>query len=270
VKRDHLKPIALTIAGSDPSGGAGIQADLKTFHQFGVYGEAVITLVTVQNTTHISHVEAMSPQLVIEQIRVVVDDIPPHAAKLGALGTREIVEALAREAGQFRFPLVIDPVMISKHGAPLMTREAREAVRNLLIPRAALLTPNLPEASLLAGIEINGLDAMREAARRLQDLGAKAVLVKGGHLSGVATDILYFEGEFLEFSSERIETRHTHGTGCTYSAAITACLAMGDSLPDAVRRAKAFITSAIRTNPGLGHGCGPVNHHAPVPVLSHR
>lgn len=151
-----------------------------------------------------------------------------------------------------------------------MTREAREAVRDLLIPRADLLTPNLPEASLLAGIEINGVDDMREAARLLHALGAKAVLVKGGHLAGVATDILYFEGEFLEFSSDRIDTQHTHGTGCTYSAAITACLAIGETLPDAVRRAKAFITAAIRTNPGLGHGCGPVNHHACVPVLSHK
>ncbi len=259
-------PIALSIAGSDPCGGAGIQADLKTFHQFGVYGEAVITLLTVQNSEHVSHVEPLSPHLVIDQIRAVVDDIPPNAAKLGALGTREIVEALALEAGKFPFPLVIDPVMISKHGAPLMTRDAREAVRDLLIPRAALLTPNLAEASLLAGMEIDGLEDMRVAAARLHDMGAEAVLVKGGHLAGVATDILYFDGKFLEFAAERINTRHTHGTGCTYSAAITACLAIGEAIPDAVRRAKAYIHQAILTNPGLGHGAGPVNHHAAVPA----
>jgi hydroxymethylpyrimidine/phosphomethylpyrimidine kinase len=263
-----VKPIALTIAGSDPCGGAGIQADLKTFHQFGVYGEAVITLITVQNTQHVAHVEPLLPQLVIDQIDAVLDDIPPHAAKLGALGTREIVEAVALAAGQFQFPLVIDPVMISKHGAPLMTREAREAVRDMLVPRATLLTPNLAEASLLAGIEISGLDDMREAAKRLHDMGAEAVLVKGGHLAGVATDILYFDGKFLEFSADRIDTRHTHGTGCTYSAAITACLAIGEALPDAVRRAKAFITAAILTNPGFGEGAGPLNHHAAVPVRS--
>jgi hydroxymethylpyrimidine/phosphomethylpyrimidine kinase len=258
-------PVALTIAGSDPSGGAGIQADLKTFHQFGVYGEAVITLVTVQNTMGVERVQCLPADLVIAQIRAVLADIRPAAAKTGALGNRELVEAVAALAGDFDFPLVVDPVMISKHGAPLVEAEAREAIAARLVPRAYLLTPNLAEAAALTGIEVQDAGGMRRAAERLASMGARAVLVKGGHLSGCSTDVLFAAGEFHEFPSERIATRHTHGTGCTYSAAIAAELARGAPLVAAVARAKAFITEAIRTNPGLGRGAGPVNHHAPVP-----
>ena len=182
-------PVALTIAGSDPSGGAGIQADLKTFHQFGVYGEAVITLVTVQNTLGVQRVECLPADLVTEQIRAVLDDIRPAAAKTGALGNRELVEAVAALAVEFDFPLVVDPVIISKHGAPLVEAGAIEAIAARLVPRAFLLTPNLAEASALAGVEVQDASGMRRAAERLAAMGAHAVLVKGGHLSGDSTDL---------------------------------------------------------------------------------
>ena len=258
-------PVALTIAGSDPSGGAGIQADLKTFHQFGVYGEAVITLITVQNTVGVERVECLAAELVVQQIRAVLADIRPAAAKTGALGNRELVEAVAALAGDFDFPLVVDPVMISKHGAPLVEAEARDAIAKLLVPRAYLLPPNLAEAEALTGIQVEDAGGMRRAAERLASMGAQAVLVKGGHLSGCAIDVLFAGGEFHEYPAERIPTRNTHGTGCTYSAAIAAELARGTPLVAAIARAKAFITEAIRTNPGLGRGSGPVNHHARLP-----
>jgi len=255
--------VALSIAGSDPSGGAGLQADLKTFHRLGVYGEAVVTLITVQNTHGVTRVEVMAPDLVLEQIHAVCCDIPPHAAKIGALGNQAVVEAVAAAAASFTFPLVIDPVMISKHGAPLIEEAAQRALAACLIPRAFLLTPNLEEATILAGFPVNDLTSMRKAAEKLASLGAKNVLVKGGHLLGDAVDVL-FEPQhgFREFSTPRIASKHTHGTGCTYSAAITAELAKGLALRDAIGNAKRFITEAIRTAPGLGSGTGPLNHHA--------
>ena len=256
--------VALTIAGSDPSGGAGIQADLKTFHQFGVYGEAAITLLTVQNTTGVDRVECVDPGLVVEQVRAVLRDIPPTAAKTGALGNRGIIEAIAELAREFRFPLVVDPVMVSKHGASLLAQDAVDALRSQLLPNAFLLTPNLEEAAILAGMEVRDLASMKAAAEKLVGLGARSVLVKGGHLSGDAVDILLRQGQWMEYREPRIPTAHTHGTGCTYSAAITALLAMGLDLPAAVARAKNYISEAIRTNPGLGSGSGPVNHHAKI------
>lgn len=261
-----MKPIALTIAGSDPSGGAGIQADLKTFHQFGVYGEAVITLLTIQNTQRVDAVECLLPGFVLQQIEAVISDIPPAAAKTGALGTKDIVEAVADAAGSFKFPLVVDPVMISKHGAPLIAEEARRAVLEVLLKRAFLVTPNLHEAEALTGDRVRNVTDMLEAARKLRRHGARNVVVKGGHLEGgKSTDVLLAEdGSVHLYPGERIDTPHTHGTGCTYSAAITAGLASGLQLPAAVERAKRFITEAIRSNPGLGHGSGPVNHHAPA------
>jgi hydroxymethylpyrimidine/phosphomethylpyrimidine kinase len=257
-----LRATALTIAGSDPSGGAGIQADLKTFHQHGVYGEAVITLLTVQNTRSVSRVEVLDPQLVMDQIRAVIHDIPPQAAKTGALGSSAVIEAVAREAASFTFPLVVDPVMISKHGAPLMHAEAQSATRQLLLPVTFLLTPNLYEAAILTGSTVESIADMQRAAERLSAMGCKSVLVKGGHLGGVPTDVLLTDGEFHEFTVERIETSHTHGTGCTYSAAIVAGLAKGMGLVDAVAHAKSYITRAIQTNEGRGGGSGPVNHFA--------
>jgi len=256
-------PVALTIAGSDPSGGAGLQSDLKTFHRFGVYGEAVVTLITVQNTRGVTRVSTLDPGLVAAQIQAVLEDIPPQAAKVGALGSREIVEAVGREAARFAFPLVVDPVMISKHGARLIDEAATRTLIETLIPRAFLLTPNLDEAAALTGLSVEDRDGMVRAAQKLASFGAANVLVKGGHLSGDALDLLYLSsGEIHEFTAARIETRHTHGSGCTYSAAITAELAKGTPLVEAVARAKAFITEAIRTAPGLGAGNGPLNHHA--------
>ncbi len=255
--------VALTIAGSDPSGGAGIQADLKTFHRFGVYGEAVVTLIAVQNTRGVTRVERLPADLVIDQIRAVFEDIPPHAAKTGALGSKEVVAAVADCLAGFDFPLVIDPVMISKKGARLLDDPAAQVFIERLIPRAFLLTPNLDEAAALTGYIVDDRDSMLRAGEKLIALGAANVLVKGGHLTGDALDILLTgSGEVHEFTAARIATAHTHGSGCTYSAAITAGLAKQVPLVDAVRAAKEFVTRAILSNPGLGSGQGPLNHHA--------
>ncbi len=260
-----MAPIALTIAGSDPSGGAGIQGDLKTFHQWGLYGQAVVTLITVQNSLRLSRVEALPAGLVGEQIAALLEDCPPAAAKTGALGSSAIVETVARMASTFQFPLVVDPVMASTHGPLLLPADTIEALIACLLPRAALVTPNLPEAEALTGMAVRTTADMRLAACRLHQMGARAVLVKGGHLEGDAIDVLLDSAGFREFAATRIPTRHTHGTGCAYSAAITAGLARGLALADAVARAKEFISQAIRTNPGLGRGAGPVNHFAEVP-----
>jgi len=249
--------VALTIAGSDPSGGAGLQADLKTFQAFGVYGTSVVTVVTVQNTVRSSRVEALDAGLVGEQLDAVLEDIPPSAIKTGALGTAAIVEAVA--ARQFGCPLVIDTVMVGKHGGLLIDRGAREALVRLLFPKADLVMPNLDEVRELIGMEVRDIPQMKDAARHVADLGPASVLVKGGHMEGPeAVDILWHAGEFLELRSPRIESRHTHGTGCVYSAAITAGLALGHPLTEAARGAKAFIHTAIRTAPGLGAGNGPL------------
>jgi hydroxymethylpyrimidine/phosphomethylpyrimidine kinase len=257
-------PVALTIAGSDPSGGAGIQADIKTFHQLGVYAMSVVTLVTVQNTRGVKAVEVLSADLVEAQLDAVLEDIPPLAAKTGALGDEAIVSAVARRAAGFSFPLVVDPVMVGKHGQPLLTERARAVLARELLPCASLVTPNLLEAGVLAGMSVNNLDAMEEAASRIAALGARAVLIKGGHLADDATDVLYWKEGIRRFSSPRVETKHTHGTGCTFSAAITAGLAQGLTLPQAIERAKEFITLALQSPPGLGHGSGPVNHHVVI------
>jgi len=255
-------PVALSIAGSDPSGGAGIQADLKTFHQHKVYGMAVITLLTAQNTRGVRAVYVMKPAQVIRQLEAVLEDIMPQAAKTGALGDDKLLRAVARAARQFKFPLVVDPVMISKHGAPLLKRNAVRVFIKELLPHAALVTPNLCEAEVLSGIKVRDPASMEKAARIIAGFGPQAVLVKGGHLEGEALDLFYQDGRVRFFRAPRIKTRHTHGTGCTYSAAITAELAKGNSLLAAVSSAKKFITRAIRTSPGLGQGMGPVNHFA--------
>jgi hydroxymethylpyrimidine/phosphomethylpyrimidine kinase len=264
-RQGGMAPVALTIAGSDPSGGAGIQADLKTFHQFRVYGQAVITLLTVQNSLGVSRVEVLAADLVAEQIAALLEDMPPAAVKTGALGSAAVVEAVSGMASAFRFPLVVDPVIIGKHGQPLLSSEACTTLRDRLLPMAALVTPNLPEAEALTGMTIRTAGDMRQAAFRLHKLGARAVLVKGGHFEGEALDVLFDGAQWHEFSAPRISTGHTHGTGCTHSAAITAGLARGLPLGEAVERAKEFISEAIRSNPGLGHGAGPVNHFAEAP-----
>ena len=257
-----MLPVALTIAGSDPSGGAGIQADLKTFHHLRVYGTSAITLLTVQNTVSVTHVEVLSADLVTKQINAVLADIPPAAAKTGALGSAEVVRAVALLAREFKFPLVVDPVMISKHGARLISPEAEEALRKELLPQAYLVTPNIPEAELLCGMEIKDQADMLRAARRLCALGCNAVLIKAGHLDGPPVDLLLEGDEVTRFTGTRIESRHTHGTGCTLSAAITANLALGLPLVESVDRAKRFVQAAIESAPALGHGHGPLNHWA--------
>ena len=255
-----MPPVALTIAGSDPSGGAGIQADLKTFHRFGVYGAAVVTLITVQNTHGVSRIETLAPDLVAEQVGAVVCDMAPAAAKTGALGTAEVIEAVVELAAFFTFPLVVDPVMISKHGARLISADAEQTLKNRLLPLAFLLTPNIPEAEALTGMTIRCEEDMRRSAERLLDFGAKAVLIKGGHLAGEPVDVLRWNGPPRSFAGVRVRSPHTHGTGCTLSAAITAGLAHGKNLPDAIVEAKQFVQRAIEQAPGLGHGAGPLNH----------
>lgn len=256
-----MTPVALSIAGSDPSGGAGIQADLKTFHRLETYGEAVVTLITVQNTRTVDRVEVLDASLVRQQIDAVVSDIPPGAAKTGALGSAAIVTQVAEAAASFPFPLVVDPVLFSSKGTPLLDAEGNAAMVELLLPRAFLLTPNLAEAAALAGFPVTDLASMRRAAEALATRGPKNVLIKGGHLPGEAVDVLFTSGGRMdEFAATRIKTTNTHGTGCTYSAAITAELAKGRTLPDAVARAKTFITRAIQWAPGLGSGNGPLNH----------
>ncbi len=259
-----MMPVALTIAGSDPTGGAGLQADLKTFHQFGVYGEAVATLITVQNSQRVSRVEVLAADLVRQQIEALLEDIPPAAAKTGALGSAAIVRALAEAARHFDFPLVVDPVLVSTQGPPLLAPKALRLLAEELIPLVTLVTPNVPEATALTGLAINDMEDARRAALRLHEMGARAVLLKGGHLPGDPVDLLFDGSAWHEFAAPRISTLHTHGTGCAYSAAITACLARGIALPEAVARAKRWLTEAIRTNPGLGRGAGPINHHAAI------
>ncbi|MEP7354615.1 MAG: bifunctional hydroxymethylpyrimidine kinase/phosphomethylpyrimidine kinase [Acidobacteriota bacterium] len=260
-------PIALTIAGSDPSGGAGIQADLKTFHRFQVYGEAAISLITVQNTRGVTRVEVLSPELVRQQIEAVLQDIPPNAVKTGALGNRAVVEAVAEaltESVRGRgLPLVVDPVMMSSQGESLLDPDAKQAMIERLLPITFVFTPNLDEATALVGFPIKDLGLAKRAAKVLLEMGPRNILIKGGHFPGDAIDLLLLEnGDFRLLTAEKIDSRHTHGTGCTYSAAITAGLASGASLLDSATAAKLFITKAISSAPGLGEGHGPLNHFA--------
>ena len=259
-----MTAVALSIAGSDSSGGAGIQADLKTFQRFGVYGASALTLVTAQNTVGVQEVELLRPELVERQIAAVVEDLDVGATKTGALGSAELVRVVAHAIERHGLsPLVVDPVMISKHGDALLEKDAVEALKRLLFPLATLVTPNLHEAGALLGRPVENEARMRDAARALTELGAGAALVKGGHLPGSeAVDLLYDGAEFLRLAAPRVETQHTHGTGCTYAAALTALLARGEPLAAAAREAKDFITRAIQSAPGLGHGHGPVNHQA--------
>ncbi|MDP1922644.1 MAG: bifunctional hydroxymethylpyrimidine kinase/phosphomethylpyrimidine kinase [Myxococcales bacterium] len=257
-----MSPTALTIAGSDPSGGAGLQADLKTFHQHGVYGMAVVSLLTVQSTRGVTRVDPVSAELLAQQLDHLLADLTPGAAKTGALGNAALVEVVAARAKAFSFPLVVDPVMISKHGHPLIDASAVTAVKERLLPVSFLLTPNTQEAAALTGRTVETLAQAKDAAKALAQLGAKHVLVKGGHLDGAPIDVLLTEGTLHELHAERIDTKHTHGTGCTYSAAIVARLALGAPLLAAVTDAKAWLTRAIATAPGIGSGIGPVNHFA--------
>jgi hydroxymethylpyrimidine/phosphomethylpyrimidine kinase len=265
-----MAPVALTIAGSDPSGGAGIQADIKTFHQHGCYGCAVIALVTVQNTLRLDRVQVLPSDLVAAQLQSVLEDMKPQAAKTGALGSAAVVEAVAEVIGEHPLPLVVDPVLASKQGAVLTDDSARRSLQRHLLPHALLVTPNLAEAEVLSGRPVKDRADIRDAAKAIADHGPRAVLIKGGHLPGDAIDTLYFDGEYLELSARRIDTRNTHGVGCAFSAAITAGLARGRELSEAVACAKNWISRAIASAPGVGHGVCAVDLNAPVEDLPDR
>ena len=255
---------ALTIAGSDSGGGAGIQADLKTFSALGVYGTSAITAITAQNTLGVRAVEAVSPDMVAAQIAALLEDIPPQAIKIGMLATPEIVAAVAEALRDYRGPVVLDPVMVAKSGDVLLATEAEAALVRDLVPRADVLTPNLPEAARLLGCD-EARDAAKIEAqgRALIELGARAVVMKGGHAPGpVCTDRMVTAAGTLALEQPRIDTRNTHGTGCSLSSAIAAELAKGADVAEAVRRAQAWLHGAIRAADGLGIGSGhgPVHH----------
>jgi hydroxymethylpyrimidine/phosphomethylpyrimidine kinase len=253
---------ALTIAGSDSGGGAGIQADLKTFAAHGVYGTSALTAVTAQNTLGVTMFEPVSTELVTAQIEAVVSDIGANAAKTGMLPSAAIVEAVAAAVQDLEIPyLVVDPVMIAKSGDRLVDDEALGAIRTELLPLAFLVTPNIPEAEALTGLAIRSDDDRREAARRIAGLGASHVLIKGGHLPDTDIRDLLFDGtSFTEFRHERLPGSSTHGTGCTFAAALAAHIALGRSLRDAVPLAQGYVANAIRYAPGLGRGHGPMHH----------
>lgn len=255
----------LTIAGSDSGGGAGIEADLKTFTALGVFGMAALTSVTAQNTLGVTGVHDLPPDFVAEQIDVVARDIGVDAAKTGMLSNAGIVEAVADSVRRNGIEcLVVDPVMVAKSGDPLLQAAARDALRDRLLPLAFMVTPNVPEAEVLSGMSVTTFDDAREAARRIYDQGPRHVLMKGGHLNTEDAVDLLFDGQgFEEFSAPRIATRNTHGTGCTYSSAIAAHLARGFPTREAVRLAKDYLTEAICRGFALGAGHGPLNHFWP-------
>ena len=253
---------ALTIAGSDSGAGAGIQADLKTFAAHGVYGSTAITAVTAQNTRGVTSFEPLSPALIRQQIEAVVLDLGADAAKTGMLPSAAIVEIVARAIADFDIPfVVVDPVMLAKGGDDLTDEAAVEAMKASLLPKAFVVTPNIPEAERLSGLTIATDDDRKEAARRILSLGPSLVVIKGGHLSTTdIVDLLYDGREFTDFRHERVPGRHTHGTGCTFAAALTAHLAAGHSVREAIPLIQEYIAGAIRHAPEIGEGSGPMNH----------
>ncbi len=261
-----MKPFrVLTIAGSDSGGGAGIQADLKTITVLGGFGMSVVTALTAQNTLGVRGIHEVPPEFVAAQFDAVAGDLGVDAAKTGMLANPEIIGVVAGKIRQYGITrLVVDPVMVAKGGMPLIREEAKKTLIAELIPLAHVLTPNIPEAEVLAGIRIETQDHMREAARIIRGQGAAHVVVKGGHLAGDAVDILYDGQSFREFASPRIATADTHGTGCTYSAAIATGLARGLGVAEAVAEAKRYITEAVRRGWRVGGGHGPTNHLAPL------
>lgn len=258
--------IALTIAGSDSGGGAGIQADLKTFHQFGVFGTTVIVAITAQNTRGVTDVHVVPVSTVEAQMAALAADLPPHAVKSGMLATAELVEAVARGIRRHGFPnYVLDPVMVATSGDRLLSRDAEKSVARYLVPLATVVTPNLDEAAILAEEEVKTVSQMERAGKALVRLGARSALIKGGHLEDdTIVDVLVTEDGVRRFSHPRIDTTSVHGTGCTLSSAIAAGLALGRSLERSVSDALSFVHRAIATAPGLGSGHGPVNHFAEV------
>lgn len=262
--------IALTIAGSDSGGGAGIQADLKTFQQFGVFGTSVIVAITAQNTRGVRAVEAVSESMVSAQLIALAEDLPPAALKTGMLAEAGLVRRVARAIRENEWsPLVVDPVMVSTSGDRLLSTEAEEVVREDLLPLAALVTPNLDEAAILTGRVVHDIPTMERAGASLLRFGAGAALIKGGHLSGdIVTDVLVTSSGARRFERPRIDTKSLHGTGCTLSAAITAGLALGRPLETAVADGLEFVHRAIAAAPGLGGGHGPLNHQVPAPTAA--
>jgi hydroxymethylpyrimidine/phosphomethylpyrimidine kinase len=262
---------ALTIAGSDSSGGAGIQADLKTFAAFGVYGATAITAVTAQSTRGIEASYPLEADLVIAQIEAVAGDLTIHATKVGMLANAAIAEAVAATIAELDLPLVVvAPVLVSSSGERLLDEDGVRALCTELLPRARVVTPNIPEAEALSGRRIHSMDDACQAARRIQEMGAAAVVITGGHANERASELrargsdvvdLLFDGDvFFELRVPRVESRHTHGTGCTYASAVAAGLALGLTLPDAAARAQIYVSGAIKHAPGIGHGRGPLDH----------
>lgn len=253
-------PTAITIAGSDSGGGAGIQADLKTFAALGVHGTTAITAITAQNTVGVVSVEAVEPEMVRDQIRAVAEDIGIDAGKTGMLYTEEIIRVVSEEVSRYGFPLVVDPVMVAKSGAPLLKPEAESALKEHLLPKATIVTPNRFEAEKLVGFKIKTQKDAEVVAEEISRMGPKAVVIKGGHLEErEAVDVLYFEGKFTTFRAPKLDVRTTHGTGCSFSAAIAAGLAKKLPVPTAVERAKGLVSLGIRFGLNVGGGYGPVN-----------
>jgi hydroxymethylpyrimidine/phosphomethylpyrimidine kinase len=252
----------ITIAGSDSGGGAGIQADLKTFAALGVYGTSALTAITAQSTTGVTAALTLPADLVTAQIETVAGDIELHATKTGMLGSAAVVEAVAAAIKELDLPLVVvDPVMVAKSGDRLLDADAVDTLIAELLPEARVVTPNIPEAEALSGVRIASLDDAREAARRIHELGPAAVIVKGGHAEGdELVDLLYDDHQFAEFRTPRVRTRNTHGTGCTFASAVAAFLALGRPLPDATRLAQEYVAGAIRHGLPIGKGHGPLDH----------
>ena len=252
---------ALTIAGSDSGGGAGIQADLKTFSALGVFGMSALTAITAQNTLGVTAVHEIPAEIVAAQIDAVVTDIGVDAAKTGMISSSEIIRVVAAKIREHGIStLVVDPVMVATSGDRLLREDAVEALRTELLPLAMVVTPNLPEAAVLTGQEVSSLEGMREAARAIVGLGVRSVLMKGGHLDGDAVDVFYDGSAFTELPGRRIQTTSTHGTGCTLASAIAALLARGEPLESAISNAKVYVTAAIERAYPIGHGHGPVHH----------
>lgn len=252
---------ALTIAGSDCSGGAGIQADLKTFSAHGVFGMSAIVSVVAENTARVIDIMDVTPDMIKKQIDAVFEDILPDAVKVGMLSQPCCMAAVAEKLREYRPKnVVIDPVMYAKNGCPLMDPGSVDALIETIIPLADLLTPNIPEAEKIAGLHIESVSDMEKAALAIHKMGCANVLVKGGHAVGDAVDVLYDGKEFYHYSTERIDTKNTHGTGCTYSSAIASNLALGLTMSEAVGRAKEYVTTAIKHSLAIGNGCGPTHH----------
>ena len=255
---------ALTIAGTDPSGGAGIHADLKTFQELKTYGMSVITSIVSQNTTGVQAVSHVSLDMIEQQLDSILSDMPVHAFKTGMIANQDMMELIYKKIKHLDAPYVMDPVMVATSGDTLIERNSRNYLRKNLLPLTTIVTPNIPETEYLTGEKIETDDDMKQAAEMLvRNFGAKAALVKGGHREGDAVDFLYDGSKIHRFSAPRINTKNTHGTGCTYAAAITAYLSQGLPLYDAVNRAKEYVTLAIKYSLDLGAGSGPTNHWAP-------